>query len=150
MAIERQLLGQEKTCTKCGLPKDLSEFYERPEYKDGRYSWCIECFKTRRTDNYDPQAAKRVKYGIDFNVMWAKQQGLCAVCGEPMLPRGKQLTSVVVDHDHACCAGRQSCGECVRGQIHKQCNNLLGASKDNFQVLRKAADYLEQWRRSQT
>jgi Recombination endonuclease VII len=150
VTVERQILGQEKTCTKCGYPKDLSEFYEHESYKDGRYSWCIQCFKERKNANYNPARAKTLKYGIDFNALWQKQQGLCALCGNLMLPRGVGPTSVVVDHDHGCCPGLRSCGECVRGLIHKRCNMVIGVATDNPEILKRAAAYLNRWRETLT
>ncbi len=153
MAVDRlptEVLGVEKVCTKCGFPKDLGEFYKHASYADGRFSWCKGCFKERRTANYNPSAAKLSKYSIDFNELWVKQQGLCGVCSEPMLPKGQKALSVVVDHDHNCCATQRSCGKCVRGLIHKQCNMVLGASKDNPKLLQGAVAYLEQWRSTLT
>lgn len=94
---ERQVLGLEKVCTKCGLPKDL-----------------------------------------------------CAVCGEPMLPKGKDALSVVVDHDHGCCPPNRSCGHCVRGLIHQRCNSILGSSEDNLKLLDAAIAYLKRWREGLT
>lgn len=32
-----------KRCTKCGTPKDTSEFHKRSINKDGLYSWCKQC-----------------------------------------------------------------------------------------------------------
>lgn len=34
-----------KTCTQCGLEKDINDFYENPALKDGHSSICKECQK---------------------------------------------------------------------------------------------------------
>jgi hypothetical protein len=46
----------------------------------------------------------------------------CDLCGDVL-----ELFEARVDHDHACCPGRQSCGECVRGFVHHSCNIGIGA-----------------------
>ncbi len=48
-----------------------------------------------------------------------------------------------VDHDHARCPGKQSCGECVRGILCNPCNQAIGLMSDNPATLRLAAEYLE-------
>lgn len=35
--------GEEKTCTKCKVPKPVKEFYRRPENKDGMAEQCKDC-----------------------------------------------------------------------------------------------------------
>lgn len=67
------------------------------------------------------------------------QGGRCAVCGEA--PDG----NLHVDHDHSCCPGRNSCGECVRGLLCGKCNKALGMFKDDPERLRSAASYLEEY-----
>lgn len=59
----------------------------------------------------------------------------CEVCGS--------VENLRVDHDHKCCAGRGSCGKCVRGVLCHSCNIALGMMKDSPELLRKLADYME-------
>lgn len=48
-----------------------------------------------------------------------------------------------IDHDHACCSGKRSCGKCVRGILCSRHNTGLGAFQDNPNELRDAALYVE-------
>ncbi|MET7815131.1 endonuclease domain-containing protein [Streptomyces sp. NPDC005395] len=47
------------------------------------------------------------------------QEGKCAICGTP----GSAEATMHIDHDHACCPGRRSCGACVRGLLCNRCNH---------------------------
>lgn len=73
------------------------------------------------------------KFGIsldDYNLMFEKQQGLCAICNRP--EKNKKLA---VDHCHA--TGR------VRGLLCSKCNQALGMLDDNIEFMRKAINYLQ-------
>jgi hypothetical protein len=121
-----------KTCSICGVEKDLSEFYSR-------HKFCKPCATTRSRErqrnnpdqwkiqkNYD---LKR-KYGIDldqFNTILASQDCCCVVCGS--------IKSLVVDHNH-------STGD-VRGILCSSCNVSAGRMGDSPSRLRALADYLE-------
>ncbi len=94
--------------------------------------------------------AKRRKYNVDFDALWAAQKGLCAACGVAMFPKGRELLSAVVDHDHACCPDSKSCGGCVRGLVHWRCNMVLGYVNDNPQILRCITEYIERQKGSST
>lgn len=58
----------------------------------------------------------------------------CSICGGD--------DRIHVDHDHACCSGEKSCGDCVRGALCSSCNLGLGAFKDDPGSLMAAIEYL--------
>jgi len=51
------------------------------------------------------------------------QDGHCALCSAV---QGDEKRRMAVDHDHSCCAGHRSCGECLRGILCADCNRRLG------------------------
>ncbi len=77
------------------------------------------------------------RYGLtvqQYEAMILKQNGVCSICQE-----SNELT---VDHDHGCCPGIESCGECVRGLLCGKCNRGLGLFNDNVDRLDSAILYL--------
>jgi hypothetical protein len=82
-------------------------------------------------------ATRDVRYGLSssqYNSMLEAQRGVCAVCGRP--PKGKRRQrALCVDHDHR--------SGTVRGLLCYDCNLMLGHAKDDAEVLRRAADYLQ-------
>ena len=65
-------------------------------------------------------------YGLtqeEFGRLLDAQQHACGMCHEPF--KAGQL--IHVDHDHACCRGKnRSCGKCIRGLLCHTCNIALG------------------------
>lgn len=59
-----------------------------------------------------------------YDEMLEEQGGTCAIC--PATEAGNAGRRFSVDHDHACCPGPRSCGQCVRGLLCLRCNNSLG------------------------
>jgi len=72
----------------------------------------------------------------DYDEMYKKQDGKCAICGkkETIIKCGK-IQQLSVDHDHS--TGR------IRGLLCFHCNSGIGKFGDNSELLRKAADYLD-------
>jgi hypothetical protein len=104
-----------------------------------------------RTDNPERVKALRRKDNLLYRYnmsgdreaeMLTAQSGMCPCCCQLLLPTDK----TAVDHDHACCPGTKSCGECVRGIIHDSCNRMLGHAEDTPDKLRNGALYLERQR----
>jgi hypothetical protein len=122
--------------------------------------YCSECSKLRVSDSKKASNArwtkkhpeiKRVceknarlkahKLSLDAYLIKVKiQENKCAICNNDF------LAEPCIDHDHSCCSGRKSCGECVRGLLCRKCNAALGAFQDDLQILKAAADYIERWR----
>lgn len=93
--------------------------------------------KTQRHEKYVQN-----QYGLpegDYDKLVEFQEGKCAIC-ERATGRTKYLST---DHDHKCCDGPKSCGECVRGALCSPCNKLLGHGRDDPEFFRRAARYLE-------
>lgn len=156
------------SCSKCGKTKPLDDFRRRPDRsirgkRRGRWSSCKECErayqlsevgrslqnarmikfrKNMRESNYDElrrrerESNLRRKYGfgeVVYQELVEEQEGRCAICEEvPTKGRGKKLH---IDHDHV--TGK------IRGLLCGPCNTALGGFRDDVEIVRKAADYLE-------
>jgi len=123
------------TCSKCNGIKSAEDFYRDLSARSGLRTVCKAC---------DVKTRLQLVFKIDINEWWAAQEGLCAICKIPMLPKGKESLSMVVDHDHHCCPGDRSCGNCVRGLVHNRCNLILGEleSSEFLRVYAMAEAYL--------
>jgi recombination endonuclease VII len=66
-----------------------------------------------------------------YEEMVAAQDGKCAACGNPetaLKPKSDEVKRLAVDHDHGCCPGYKSCGNCIRGLLCARCNVMEGMS----------------------
>ena len=80
---------------------------------------------------------RELHYGVtneEYIALLDSQQGCCAICESPK-PSSGRYKHFCVDHDHN--TGR------IRGLLCMNCNITLGRLRDDPEVLRKAADYLE-------
>jgi hypothetical protein len=72
----------------------------------------------------------------------------CEICGIDIVAKRRDPTTqkvralLVVDHDHDCCPGLTSCGQCVRGLICTLCNSALGMARNDPAILTAMITYL--------
>lgn len=154
-----------KICRTCKFRKPLSGFHKRSIAPDGFEGECKDC-KNRRAKRWRDSHPERVRafnkrnnarrpsgyekerwprrrlrrYNLTlerYDEMVEAQDGKCAIC------RKVPVLTFRIDHDHSCCPGLDSCGECVRGLLCHGCNSALGQLDDDPGTLRRAADYLE-------
>ena len=123
-----------KTCTKCGVMRELGEFHKRLCHKDGLEYKCKYCEAERCRKRYCPQKSRnsklRQKYGItqdQYSEMYDSRNGQCDICGDyhPLLQ---------VDHCHTSLE--------IRGLLCPKCNKALGLLRDSQVILQSAIDYL--------
>ncbi len=162
-----------RVCTKCKHPKPWDQFSPSVQAAgrnssglNGRSSNCKECCRkyqaARRAADPEGQKLRAFetglwrKFGItleQYEALEAKQGGVCATCGEAetRLASGRNtspgtIQRLSVDHDHSCCPGEKSCGQCVRGLLCAHCNWLVGRceGKRGRKVLLALPAYLPQ------
>ena len=149
--IKRNSLG-EKMCTRCGLWKHTDLFAGAITTIDKLNPICRECsgensFEWRKT-NSDATRIYHLKGNYqmsiaDWESLFDSQGRRCACCDtEDSGGRGW-----MTDHDHSCCAGKISCGRCVRGILCCNCNLSLGGARDSVQILNKMIGYLKAWKK---
>lgn len=136
-----------KVCTGCKKLKTLNNFFivksgkragkPFPKCKNCEASRSVIYRKNNRSKLRDYQL--RVNYNININQLdyiLKLQNGKCRICNSI-------ITTPYVDHDHKCCPGIKSCGECIRGILCRDCNSGIGFLKDDIKLLSNAIDYLE-------
>jgi hypothetical protein len=135
-----------KQCSKCKSVKNSEDFCKAKKHSLGLSSYCKACSSAYNAQR-DVDGARHILrfYGITpevYDKILEEQDHRCAACGTPVDDLGRRLA---VDHDHACCPGKKSCGKCIRGLLCTGCNNGLGCFKDDPVRLRKALAYIEKY-----
>lgn len=127
-----------KWCPDCGEVKPLGDFPKKRSAQSGYYSYCKPCHNIRGKLSKEKVGGSRTyhlkrRYGItagEADAMLEAQSGLCAIC--------RTAPAAHVDHDHL--------SNAVRDLLCFNCNGGLGQFKDDPEVLRAAADYVERHR----
>jgi hypothetical protein len=124
-----------KWCPDCEQVLPLAQFVRTVASSSGYSAYCKPCHTTRSRKSREKVGGSRTyhltrRYGItaaEADYLLERQQGLCAIC--------RAAQAVHVDHDHATGA--------VRALLCFNCNGGLGQFKDDPNVLRAAAEYVE-------
>lgn len=110
----------DRACKTCEVVKPLSE-YPRGVSQYACKSCVAERVKNNRKNmDAEYKRAQNKKHDIWKRYRLRPEQyaelmaGGCAVCGTH--------EDLCVDHDHSCCPGSRTCGQCVRGALCKKHN----------------------------
>lgn len=118
-------------CNKNGYAKDMCKTHYNRFLRTGstekRYESYREDRKYINSAGYEVSAKLfreshlRRTYNITLEEFEEKAKNGCECCGQ------KSDYTYHVDHDHACCSGKTSCGQCVRGAVCGRCNQAIWA-----------------------
>jgi hypothetical protein len=126
-------------------------------YPPGSAEWRREYQRARRKTAVGREGIARTNlmqlYGLSlerYDALYEQQRGVCAICGKAIVraygestgKRGPKKNGVHIDHDHACCPGKKSCGRCIRGLLCSHCNHGLGSFRDKPELMRLAIEYI--------
>lgn len=140
-------------CKKCEKHKVLSSFKKDRYCTRGYRNICKQCIARRQREYWknNPEQYEKHKERVkkndskkrahsrhkiskeDYKSLLDKYRGLCWSC--------KDREGSCIDHDHRCCSGKFSCGQCVRGILCNQCNTALGLLGDSPSVVEKLLAY---------
>lgn len=142
-----------KKCSKCKVEQPVENFHKGNNY-------CKPCKKEydsayKEIWNYEPyNKQKRYLYHLKkaYSLtlealidLYNLQAGGCAICNKE-LPNPSfedaYKFGMAIDHDHSCCPTTQTCGNCIRGLLCRNCNLMVGHAKDNTETLKKAVEYI--------
>lgn len=82
-----------------------------------------------------------------YNILFEKQNGVCKGCGqsETVTTKYGKVRRLAIDHDHSCCPGGYSCGNCIRGLLCQRCNSILGYANDEIDILLSLIKYVKDY-----
>lgn len=121
-------------CSICSVPCASSR----------RYQDCDECHEKLPQFLWDSLMRHRAPMEFVLRV-WLDPS--CDICGKRLDmryrdSRGRLRGDHAIDHDHSCCQGSASCGQCIRGLLCRNCNAGIGYMSEDPRVLARASEYI--------
>ena len=129
---EHKLVMPKKTkgdlihCRRCEEYLDKSKFW-------GGSTYCRPC---KEYVGINSNLKKKNLTIEKYSELEKSQNGVCKICGNSDYKR------LSVDHDHKCCPGEKTCGNCTRGLLCSRCNRALGSVNDDVTLLQSMIEYL--------
>lgn len=134
-----------KSCTKCNLILDFTEFNKKNKSSSTGYqSQCRKCNNkvnvewNKKTKDVRRHRLLHYSYGLSlgaFDTMMQEQEGRCLICQFKFDMNGEHNQKAMVDHCH-------ETGQ-IRGLLCNMCNQGIARFRDNPEIARRAATYLE-------
>lgn len=122
-------------------PQKLAEYRERnktirKKWVDDNKNYIQEYYRTKARKYYWQKSGWTEE---EYYQVFTEQNGRCYICGElETAKRGEQVIVLSADHIHVD-------PPIPRRLLCRDCNLMLGKGKDNPSLLRKAADYLDEF-----
>ncbi len=139
----KEVLGKQPYRMYCGSRNDKTSCTYKKQLSNGLASYHKSKKEGRYVSSYNFLLDRRNKlkknFGMtleDYDKMFKKQKGLCAICDKPQ--NTFNTKNLYIDHDHK--TGK------VRGLLCHKCNNGLGFLDDDIKLLKRSIQYLERSR----
>jgi hypothetical protein len=127
---------KQKRCVDCPTGSKREAKYPGPRCHTHHF------LKKREAKEQAHRASVTRRFGFQdrtgYDRLYKAQNGRCAICRRAT-GRTKNLA---VDHDHKCCNGPTSCGDCIRGLLCSTCNQFLGHIRDDANAFARGIAYL--------
>jgi hypothetical protein len=121
-----------KYCPACDRTLPPSRFYRDRSRHDGLNCICKECEREKTRFKNTGWSKDR------FLEAWKDQEGQCAICSVDLVDGGHSGDSVHADHCHE--TGK------IRELLCSFCNRAIGLLRDDPELIRKAADYVQRFK----
>jgi hypothetical protein len=142
--------GLSSRCKPCTRKKKAESSRKIAEQDPGwriRRRGYVKQYKERHPERVREQDRRRnlKLFGItpeQYDTILDEQGGVCRLCERPP----GESRKLAIDHDHECCEGKRSCGDCIRGLLCGNCNTALGLVGDDTELLAKMIEYIKEFR----
>lgn len=125
--------GDSKVCTKCGVTKPLTGFYNQKGATDGKTSWCAECIRAKQrayASTPEGKAAKKRHEQSDAGRAGQKRR----IKRWNATENGKRKNKEKVDRYRATERGREVSRRVARDQYAKNPNRTRATAKVNYEI----------------